>query len=257
VTGDLHATKIYGDISNSTGFPAGDNLGNHTATAGLNMANNQIMNVSSLTITGPAFSIGGSTLVVANGNVGVGLTAPLGKFHVYAADADNLIVTGHVNIGDGPAIKAMDSSGANYKGLELLSAELRIGGTNGLIFRTAGTGGSTEAMRITNNGNVGVGTTTPSKKLEVVGDASFSSNTSTVTFSGLVDIGLQIVLAQGQGTAIAATCPSGKYVMSCMGGHAGCPNFNISYYDNQSCYITCTSSAYLYAKAICARVKGF
>lgn len=59
--------------SQGTLFPqqAGDNLGNHTATKALDMANNSIINVSTLTVSGNAFSVGGSTLVVDNGIVNI------------------------------------------------------------------------------------------------------------------------------------------------------------------------------------------
>ncbi|HAT73279.1 MAG TPA: hypothetical protein DCS63_10740, partial [Elusimicrobia bacterium] len=51
INGDLHATKIYGDISGATGLPAGDNLGNHTATQNLKMQGLSIVNAASGTFT--------------------------------------------------------------------------------------------------------------------------------------------------------------------------------------------------------------
>lgn len=50
-TGVMMATKFIGNGSGLTGI-SGDNLGNHTAVQSLNMANNQITNVSSLSVTG-------------------------------------------------------------------------------------------------------------------------------------------------------------------------------------------------------------
>jgi len=98
-------------------------------------------------------------VIDTSGNVGIGTSSPNGKLQVYAAANDNLIVTGHVNATDGPALKAMDSTATNYKALELLSAELRLGGANNMIFYTGGTGGGSERMRIDSSGNVLVGTT--------------------------------------------------------------------------------------------------
>ena len=95
----------------------------------------------------------------SSGNVGIGTTSPQGKLQVYASANDNLIVTGHVNASDGPAIKTMDSTATNYKSCEILSAELRLGGQNIILFGTSGTGGSTERMRIDSGGSVQVGTT--------------------------------------------------------------------------------------------------
>jgi hypothetical protein len=91
-------------------------------------------------------------------NVGIGTASPQGKLQVFASTDDNLIVTGHVNATDGPALKAMDSTAANYKACEVLSAELRLGGTNSVRFGTSGAGGSTERMRIDSSGNVKLST---------------------------------------------------------------------------------------------------
>ncbi|MFH1619460.1 MAG: hypothetical protein ABIG11_06095 [bacterium] len=83
IVGFASATKFFGDGSGLSGISAaGDNLGDHTATKALDMANNQIMNVSSLTVTGSGFSVGTSTLTVNNGLVGVGTTAPGAKLEV-------------------------------------------------------------------------------------------------------------------------------------------------------------------------------
>ncbi|HBB68186.1 MAG: hypothetical protein A2X28_11260 [Elusimicrobia bacterium GWA2_56_46] len=170
-TGVLMANKFIGDGSGLTGIAAGggDNLGDHTATTSLNMANNQIMNVSSLTIIGNAFSVGGSTLAVVSGNVGIG----------------------------------------------------------------------------TNN---------PSKKMEVVGDALFSSNISTVAFNGWIDIGLEVKTAYGVQDS-AATCSTGKIPI---GG--GCQvtdgaALGMSYPTANGWTCRAVLGSGINAFAICARVK--
>ncbi|MCG2724996.1 MAG: hypothetical protein L6420_01855, partial [Elusimicrobia bacterium] len=53
VSGDVHATKFYGDVSDTTGLPSGDNLGNHIATKALDMAAFGIINVASVSAAGP------------------------------------------------------------------------------------------------------------------------------------------------------------------------------------------------------------
>jgi len=84
-TGNL----IWSDLT-----AGGDNLGNHIATMTLDMKNFPIINISSLAITGtgvsgtnPLLSIAGSTMIVLNnGNVGIGTTAPGAKLEVMQTD---------------------------------------------------------------------------------------------------------------------------------------------------------------------------
>ncbi len=94
-TGVIMAAKFIGDgsaLTNLTG--ASDNLGNHIATTTLNMATFNIVNVgsitangsittySSMTVAGSAFSVGGSTLTVNSGKVGIGTDSPGYKLEV-------------------------------------------------------------------------------------------------------------------------------------------------------------------------------
>jgi len=124
-------------------------------TAITNGTSNVTVNSSGGTITA---ATAGTTAVTidTSQNVGIGVTSPQGKLQVYASANDNLIVTSHVNATDGPAIKAMDSTATNYKSCEILSAELRLGGQNNILFGTSGTGGSTERMRIGSDGRVSI-----------------------------------------------------------------------------------------------------
>lgn len=70
-----------------------------------------------------------------------------------------------------------------------------IEGKDGLIFRTGGAGGTgTERMRITSSGNIGINTTSPSVKLQVISDL----NSDVAIFSGSnVNRGLKISTAAG------------------------------------------------------------
>src|SRR5262249_34882523 len=59
--------------------------------------------------------------------------------------------------------------------MRYLDQNMYVDSDSNTIFRVNGTGGLPEAMRITNAGNIGVGTAAPSAKLEVAGNLKISS----------------------------------------------------------------------------------
>ena len=170
-----------------TAVGGGDNLGNHIATMALDMSNQQIMNVSSLTVTGSNFSVGVSTLIVMAGNVGVGSGgAAVGKFSVVV---DNATGGGSLSAWDNTyATIGMDgTSGAalgfgydqtNSAGLIVSAApgigwkDLRYFANQHILYRSGGV----EAMRIDAVGGVGIGTMNPQGRLHVL------SNSTTVPY---------------------------------------------------------------------------
>jgi hypothetical protein len=111
------------------------------------------------------------------GNVGIGTSSPNTKLDVVGSttnssgivDTLRLRNTG-VAAGDGAKIQftagtSTSGAGIGSGGVALNSADLRFY-----------TGGNTERMRIDSSGNVGIGTSSPAKKLDVLGEAQISFN---------------------------------------------------------------------------------
>ncbi|KKW06369.1 MAG: hypothetical protein UY42_C0037G0008 [Parcubacteria group bacterium GW2011_GWA2_49_16] len=105
--------------------------------------------------------------ITSDGNVGIGTTSPQAK----------LSIVGSEYISGGNQLQITNSPGST--GLQLIGGDgsLNTIGTMGanepLAFRT----GATEQMRITSDGNVGIGTTSPRSKLDVInGDSNSNDN---------------------------------------------------------------------------------
>ncbi len=96
--------------------------------------------------------------LLGNGNVGIGTTSPVAKFHV------------------SEGISRFDRSGVvfnitpNYTGLGNVALDVTT--NNGIIFRT----NNIDRAIISNTGSVGIGTTTPNEKLTVSGNLSASGD---------------------------------------------------------------------------------
>jgi len=112
-----------------------------------------------------SFNVGGSNRmqITSAGNVGIGTNTPLNVTTNRTSVTINGTSTSILSFGSGGVGKGyIYNDGTN---IETYSA-------GALIYNTAGT----ERMRITSAGNVGIGTTTPSEKLSIIGgDVSISS----------------------------------------------------------------------------------
>ncbi|MCH7403552.1 tail fiber protein [Belliella kenyensis] len=102
--------------------------------------------------------------LAVNGRVGIGISTPTANLHVKG----NILVEGQLSLrssDDNSAgnISTTEEPG-NQNGIRIYANR----GSGKIVFETNG-GGYAEKMRVSNNGNVGIGTTTPSNKLEVNG----------------------------------------------------------------------------------------
>jgi hypothetical protein len=120
----------------------------------------------------------GSMVVLDDGNVGIGTTAPSATLEVNGPAKVNSLLTvstpagGNTVVGRFIGVNAASTPFLELRNIGVINAQ--IGGLNGggLLLNT----GTTERMRITAAGNVGIGTTTPSASLQVNGDTILSSS---------------------------------------------------------------------------------
>jgi len=156
---DFSANSTSGYTSNFRLDDVGMDIGHDSTARSLNL---QTGNLDRVTILG-------------NGNVGIGTTSPLAKTHIKASNAGgDSAASGTLIVeqGSAPSIQLLsaNSQTQTIKFADPQSSQIgRISyshPSDAMFFVTNGA----EKMRITNTGNVGIGTTSPSQKLTVEGN---------------------------------------------------------------------------------------
>ena len=106
----------------------------------------------------------------SSGNVGIGVTSPSGPLHVYKSSGTS---RSYYESGDNHTfIRLLGGSASHNSGIEFYSgsstntANITATSTSALQFDV---GSTNAAMYINSSGSVGIGTSTPSYKLEVIG----------------------------------------------------------------------------------------
>jgi len=183
-------TQTFGTIANTGGYTQSGTSAN-TFTGLTTLGNASTTQIGS---TGSAY------FATSGGNVGIGTTTPSNLLNVYSnlnnTTAARIRIDNNNNTGTaaGSSFVASEGIGTSDVGLYYLNSGLATSGTNVasggvLVTGTGATGGLTirtnanapimfatngianERMRITEAGNVGIGTTSPEAKLDVKGGA--------------------------------------------------------------------------------------
>lgn len=155
-------------------------------------------------------------LLVQNGNVGIGTTAPSGKLHVVGdavMDGGPFHLTVDHGSNSGGHGLSLNGTGSNlpfvrwYDGTTIL-AGMRASSNGNFTIQT---NGFNDRLTIDSSGNVGIGTTTPSEKLDVNGDAqvqgtlTITDGTDPFTFPAADGNANQVLQTDGAGNVTWAT----------------------------------------------------
>jgi hypothetical protein len=136
--------------------------------------------------------------IASSGNVGIGTVVPVAKLDVIGSGSNGTIRAAHPgNTSFGVVILAETTAGTddpaivikNYNGGSPVTYGIVCKDNGSLAFNSGitPTGGfGTERVRIDSSGNVGIGTASPTKKLDVVGAGAFTTSVdgTTLTVSG-------------------------------------------------------------------------
>jgi hypothetical protein len=195
-TNGSNASIVFGESNTATGYLSWLAADNRTVlgSGGNTSLGFHTMNTERLTVTG-------------SGNIGIGTTDPwsgaaldiVGNVRISGSAYVNTINNdAYNNINLDPNTGTILNSGTNL----YLSLDANNDGTTSafIIQANANTrGAGTELFRINESGSVGLGTTSPTKKLDVIGDGSFSTNLS---------VGGTLTLSQGASTGYILTSDS-------------------------------------------------
>ncbi len=225
VSGSAFSTSTTRSVfsSSATGLTYNNSTGDFSLTSGYSIPLTASTTEWASKISSQWSTSGSNIYYNSVGNVGIGLSNPTVKLDVISTDGNKVRIgysstdssSAPTSIADSYYLRlgGMEYGANSYRLLGFGYSDMAISGmqapayigyqeisnsgyTNGdLIFGTRSTLGATdvasERMRINHLGNVGIGTTTPSKKLSVSGDSMFDGDVtvSSITSGSLLFAG--------------------------------------------------------------------
>ncbi len=134
---------------------------------------------------------GTAMTILSSGNIGIGTTTPVARLSVKGAGTNTGLLAQFTNSTDTSRLRLLDNGTMNLSGNStgfLMTLLNGTGGGSGLSITTqtvsssatilGASNSSSEVFSVKANGNIGIGTTTPSEKLTVDGNARFTTVTS-------------------------------------------------------------------------------
>ncbi|MBL6663660.1 MAG: hypothetical protein ISP71_06090 [Flavobacteriales bacterium] len=112
-----------------------------------------------------------SAVITGSGDMGIGTTTPSEKLHINGGEATTLAISDNTNAGNNLRL-AMYHGGASGKGMSFTWNDVINSNVGGLIVQTINNTGGFVSNHTTfsRDGNLGIGDTAPTKKLDVNGE---------------------------------------------------------------------------------------
>lgn len=151
---------------------------------------------------------GTTTLATGGGNVGIGTTNPSTLLEISNQTADPFLTINGRNL-SGASQGILFKHGTSTANAGYIGSITTAGGGSGSLVFSTGTASVGEVLRIANTGNVGIGTTTPSAKLDVWGNLSVGTSSSPTLFvnTAIGNVGIGVTA----GTRTLEVAGSGRF----------------------------------------------